>query len=243
MNVVSPIQTLASFPTPLWKRALDLCLFVLALPLLVPLTVLISLFIKLSSPGPILFSQTRVGRAGKPFLCYKFRTMKPNACASGHEQHLAALMTSSTPMTKLDRGGDSRIIPGGRLLRSSGLDELPQILNVLRGEMSIVGPRPCLPYEFALHNDHHKRRLAVVPGITGLWQVTGKNRTTFEEMIDFDLAYISRRSFGVDLSILWRTTGVILGQILESFSSVPQPAPPSTPAPIESRARIGSAFP
>ena len=216
MNVVSPIQTLASFPTPLWKRALDLCLFVLALPLLVPLTVLISLFIKFSSLGPILFSQTRVGRAGKPFLCYKFRTMKPNACASGHEQHLAALMTSSTPMTKLDRGGDSRIIPGGRLLRSSGLDELPQILNVLRGEMSIVGPRPCLPYEFALYNDHHKRRLAVMPGITGLWQVTGKNRTTFEEMIDLDIIYTRQVSFGLDLSIMARTAGVLLHQIWEA---------------------------
>lgn len=236
MNVVSPIQTLALFPTPLWKRALDLCLFVLALPLLVPLTVLISLFIKLSSPGPILFSQTRVGRAGKPFLCYKFRTMKPNACASGHEQHLAALMTSSRPMTKLDRGGDSRIIPGGRLLRSSGLDELPQILNVLRGEMSIVGPRPCLPYEFALYNDHHKRRLVVVPGITGLWQVTGKNRTTFEEMIDLDVIYTRQVSFGLDLSIMARTAGVLLHQVWEAGLGSRTSTLVNSTAPIRDRA-------
>lgn len=143
--------------------------------------------------------------------------MKADACSSGHEQHLTSLMASNTPMTKLDRGGDSRIIVGGRLLRSSGLDELPQLLNVLKGEMSLVGPRPCLPYEFALYTDRHKQRLTVAPGLTGLWQVTGKNRTTFEQMIDLDIAYTDRLSFAQDLSIILKTGGVLLRQLGESF--------------------------
>lgn len=209
--------TAAILGIPLWKRALDIALILLALPLLLPVSLLIMLMIKLCSRGPILFSQTRIGRGGVPFLCFKFRTMKPDAATSGHEAHLAALMQSNVPMTKLDSSGDSRIIPGGRLLRSSGLDELPQLLNVLRGDMSIVGPRPCLPYEYALYTDRHKRRLAVAPGITGLWQVTGKNRTTFEEMIDLDIAYTRRLSLAGDLSIMFRTVGVLLRQLMETF--------------------------
>jgi lipopolysaccharide/colanic/teichoic acid biosynthesis glycosyltransferase len=163
--------------------------------------------------------------------------MKPGASANGHEQHLAKLMASNTPMTKLDRGGDSRIIAGGRLLRSSGLDELPQLLNVLRGEMSIVGPRPCLPYEYALYTDRHKQRLAVAPGITGLWQVTGKNRTTFEEMIDLDIAYSKRRSLGQDVSIMLRTARVLLFQLIESFDRQPRDAAPRLDEPIPARER------
>lgn len=213
---------LHSRPTPAWKRLLDIALILCALPVLIPVALLIAILIKLSSPGPVLFSQTRIGRNGVPFLCFKFRTMKPNASTSGHEQHLAELMNSNTPMTKLDTNGDSRIIRGGRLLRSSGLDELPQLINVWRGEMSIVGPRPCLPYEFALYTDRHKQRLAVVPGITGLWQVTGKNRTTFEEMVDLDIAYADRLSLAQDLSIILRTGGVLLRQLFESLDRPPR---------------------
>lgn len=202
---------------PMWKRLLDIVVILFTLPLLVSVTLLIAVMVRISSPGPILFTQTRVGRGGVPFVCYKFRTMKPDACSAGHEQHLASLMTSNAPMTKLDSAGDSRIIFGGRLLRSSGLDELPQLLNVLKGEMSIVGPRPCLPYEFALYTDRHKQRLAVVPGITGLWQVSGKNQTTFEEMIDLDVAYSRRLSLAQDLSIMLKTGFVLLRQLCETF--------------------------
>jgi lipopolysaccharide/colanic/teichoic acid biosynthesis glycosyltransferase len=209
---------------------------VASLPLLVPFSIFLSLFIKLSSPGPVLFVQTRIGRGGVPFRCYKFRTMKPDACSSGHERHLAALMNSNTPMTKLDSGGDKRIIPGGRLLRSSGLDELPQLINVLKGEMSVVGPRPCLPYEYSLYTDRHKQRLTVVPGITGLWQVTGKNRTTFEEMIDLDIAYSKELSLAQDFSIVLRTAGVLLRQLLEAFDRSPSVPVVGTPEPARDRA-------
>lgn len=206
--------------TPLWKRVLDLVLIVLLLPILLPALAVIAVFVRVSSPGPLLFRQTRIGRNGIPFICYKFRTMKLNACTDGHERHLTSLITSNAPMHKLDHRGDSRIILGGRLLRSSGLDELPQLFNVVRGEMSIAGPRPCLPYEFALYSDRHKQRLAVLPGITGLWQVAGKNRTTFEEMIDLDLAYVRRLSFAQDLMILLRTVVVVVRQLSESLNSM-----------------------
>lgn len=220
----------------MWKRLLDLVVILFALPVLVPVAVLITIMVRLSSPGPILFTQTRVGRGGVPFVCYKFRTMKPNACSIGHEQHLASLMTSNAPMTKLDRAGDSRIILGGSLLRSSGLDELPQLLNVLKGEMSIVGPRPCLPYEFALYTDRHKQRLAVVPGITGLWQVSGKNQTTFEEMIELDVAYSRRLSLAQDLSIMLKTGFVLLRQLCETFDRPHRTSVVGSSAPAGDRA-------
>jgi len=208
---------LPTIATPLWKRGLDLLVILVALPVLLPVALMTAVFVRLSSPGPALFRQIRIGKSGVPFVCFKFRTMKPDACSSGHEQHLATLIASNAPMKKLDCLDDSRIIPGGRLLRSAGLDELPQFLNVLKGEMSIVGPRPCLPYEFALYRERHKRRLAVSPGITGLWQVTGKNRTTFEEMIDLDVAYAGRLSPAQDLAIMLRTGGTVLSQVMAAL--------------------------
>lgn len=213
---------LPAYDTPRWKRILDLVVMLVSLPVIAPLVVGLALAIKLGSSGPVLFAQTRIGRGGRPFRCFKFRTMKPDASVTGHERHLASLMTSNAPMVKLDQH-DPRIVPGGRILRSSGLDELPQLLNVLKGEMSIVGPRPCLPYEYALYNDRHKQRLAVVPGITGLWQVTGKNLTTFEKMIDLDVAYARRQSLALDLSIMLRTGGVLLRQLSEAISRPPGP--------------------
>lgn len=215
-------------PVPFWKRALDWVLIFLALPLLLPLALVIAGLIKLRSPGPLLFTQTRVGRGGQPFLCYKFRTMKPDACSSGHARHLASLMASNVPMTKLDCAGDPRIIPGGRLLRSSGLDELPQLFNVLKGEMSLVGPRPCLPYEAALYSARHRQRLQVLPGLTGLWQVSGKNHTSFEEMIDLDVGYARRMCLALDLSIVLRTFGVLFRQLREGVRDLsPAPLVPS----------------
>ena len=122
------------------------------------------------------------------------------------------------------------------MLRSTGLDELPQLINVIRGEMSVVGPRPCLPYEYSLYSDRHKQRLAVVPGITGLWQVTGKNRTTFEEMIDLDIAYTRQRSLALDLSIISRTAGVLLHQLWETVACSRAPAMVNPPSPARDRA-------
>jgi lipopolysaccharide/colanic/teichoic acid biosynthesis glycosyltransferase len=134
---------------PKWKRVLDVACIVAATPVLLPLGLLIGLAIKAVSRGPALFKQDRVGYRGRHFTCYKFRTMRVGADTGMHEAHLQRLMASDGPMLKLDSGGDPRLIPGGRVLRSLGLDELPQVLNVLRGEMSLVGPRPCLAYECA----------------------------------------------------------------------------------------------
>jgi exopolysaccharide production protein ExoY len=222
-------------PVPLWKRALDWLLIFLALPLLLPLVLVIAGLIKLRSPGPLLFTQTRVGRGGQPFVCYKFRTMKPDASSAGHARHLASLMASNVPMTKLDCAGDPRIIPGGRLLRSSGLDELPQLFNVLKGEMSLVGPRPCLPYEAALYTDRHRQRLQVLPGLTGLWQVSGKNHTSFEEMIDLDVGYARRMCLALDLSIVLRTFGVLFRQLRETLDRTRRPSLTNPPVTMQDR--------
>jgi exopolysaccharide production protein ExoY len=204
-------------PLPVWKRILDVTLIVLALPVLLPLGLLIAVFIKLVSPGPAFFRQQRVGIFGKNFMCLKFRTMKVNADTGVHQAHLKQVMTSNHPTRKLDCS-DARLIFGGLLLRSLGVDELPQLINILRGEMSLVGPRPCTPYEFELFLPRHKRRCAVPPGLTGLWQVSGKNRTTFEEQIDLDLYYVEHKSLWLDLKIIALTIPAILVLVWEMKS-------------------------
>jgi len=202
-------------PLPLWKRILDVTCVVLALPVLVPLGVLIAVFIKLVSPGPAFFRQQRIGTFGKGFMCLKFRTMKINADTAVHQAHLKHLITSNHPTKKLDCGGDKRLIFGGLILRSLGMDELPQLINVLRGEMSLVGPRPCTPYEFELFLPRHKRRCEAPPGLTGLWQISGKNKTTFEEQIDLDLHYVDHKSLWLDLKIIPLTIPAIMVLVWE----------------------------
>src|ERR1700733_12973333 len=142
---------------PLWKRTLDItCVFVTSL-VWAPAGLIVGIFIKVVSPGPIFFKQERVGHMGKKFSCLKFRTMSFNADTQVHQKHLNHLMTSNQPMKKLDCV-DSRLIPGGLWLRSFGVDELPQLINVLRGEMSLVGPRPCVSYEYEMFQPHNRRR-------------------------------------------------------------------------------------
>ena len=201
---------------PPWKRGLDIGLVILALPLLIPIALVIASIIYLVSEGPILFKQERIGRDGKKFLCYKFRTMFVGVNSASHENHLRRLMQSDAPMTKMDAQGDSRIIPFGVFLRATGLDELPQLINVLRGEMSIVGPRPCLPYEFEHYLPWQFERCTVAPGLTGLWQVSGKNKMTFSEMVRLDIEYARRRSVRLDLEIIFKTVPALLAQILET---------------------------
>lgn len=203
-------------PLPGWKRALDIFFCILALPLLAICTLLMTILTKLTSPGPVLFRQERVGYLGKRFVCYKFRTMKKSADTSVHQAHLTQLMQSNTPMVKMDARHDSRLIPGAWLLRASGLDELPQIINVFQGHMSLIGPRPCLPYEYDQYQPWQRERFNAVPGLTGLWQVSGKNRTTFEEMIRLDIRYTREKSLGLDLRIIVMTIPALLVQIADT---------------------------
>jgi len=196
-----------------WKRTLDAWLILLALPFLIPLALLVALLIRGGSRGPVLFRQERVGYQGRRFMCFKFRTMFVNASTTTHQGHLQQLMNSNTPMMKMDSRGDPRIIPFGLLLRASGLDELPQLINVLRGEMSLVGPRPCLPYEYDNYLPWQKERFETVPGLTGLWQVSGKNQTTFMEMIHLDIKYTRSKTLGWDLKIILMTIPALIIQM------------------------------
>ena len=200
---------------PRWKRFLDSTIAVAGLVVLLPTVVVVGAWVKLVSNGPFLFCQERVGLRGRKFTIYKFRTMKVNAETQTHERHFEDLVESDRPMTKLDAMGDPRLIPGGKLLRAIGLDELPQIFNVVRGEMSLVGPRPCTPNEFESYREADKERLNAPPGLTGYWQVNGKNRTTFREMIAMDVHYANNMSLWLDLLIIARTLPAIVNQVID----------------------------
>lgn len=200
---------------PVWKRVLDIIVILAGLPVVLPVFILIALLIKIVSPGPIFYRQSRIGHRGRQFDCLKFRSMKPNAPSLTHKEHTDQLMKSDTPMIKMDHV-DPRLIPFGRVLRASGLDELPQLINVLKGEMSIVGPRPSTLYEYENFLPWHKQRVDTLPGLTGLWQVSGKNKTTFTEMINLDIYYVRNKSFTLDLRIMWRTFAVLVEQIKEA---------------------------
>ena len=218
---------------PCWKRALDIGIIVLALPLLIPLVLALASIICLVSKGPVLFRQERIGRGGKKFQCFKFRTMIVGAGSLSHEGHLRRLIQSDAPMTKMDDRGDSRIIPFGVILRATGLDELPQLINVVKGEMSIVGPRPCLPYEFEQYLPSQRERCNAAPGLTGLWQVSGKNETTFSEMVRLDIEYSYRCSLSLDLWIIFKTVPVLLGQVLKTRKKVNSARKTTPVGPIE----------
>jgi len=212
-RIVGVSDRIAHSRVPFWKRILDCTLVLLSAPVWLPLGAAIAAWVKLVSPGPALFRQERIGHLGVRFLCLKFRTMKVNADSTVHREHLNHLVASNQPMRKLDASGDSRLIPGGLWLRALGVDELPQILNVLRGEMSLVGPRPCTAYEHEMFQPRHRQRCRTLPGLTGLWQVKGKNRTMFEKMMELDLAYVESKSLLLDLKILAGTLPAILLQV------------------------------
>jgi lipopolysaccharide/colanic/teichoic acid biosynthesis glycosyltransferase len=191
------------------KRLMDLLGSLAALIVLFPLFILIMLAIKASAPGqPALYRQLRTGKNGSLFLMWKFRTMIPGA--DRQWQDLQPLNQIKGKMFKNRR--DPRITRLGRLLRRSSLDELPQLVNVLRGEMSLVGPRPPLPHEVEHYNSHERIRISVTPGCTGLWQVSGRNDLSFYQMVELDLHYIQNRSFRLDLKILFRTIPAVLNR-------------------------------
>ncbi len=212
------LEPLLAISLPIWKRAIDIVGGVICLVICSPVLLLISLMIKLVSSGPVFFKQQRMGYQGKRFSCWKFRTMEVDADISVHENYLRKLINSEKEMTKLEHSDDPRIIPFGKMLRQTGLDELPQLINVIRGAMSLIGPRPCIPYEAREYYLWQMRRFDTVPGVTGLWQVSGKNRTTFIEMMRLDLRYIKNRSFPLDINIFVKTFPAITRQINDHFS-------------------------
>jgi lipopolysaccharide/colanic/teichoic acid biosynthesis glycosyltransferase len=219
---------------PCWKRALDLSLLALLLPGLLLVAGFVALVVKLGSPGPVLFRQKRVGYRGREFVCLKFRTMLVNAETESHRRHTQELIKSQGRMVKLDERKDPRLVPLGSLLRASGLDELPQLLNVLRGEMSLVGPRPCIPYECEAYQPWHWQRFEAVPGLTGLWQVSGKNRTTFDEMVAFDIEYSKSLSLSLDLKIISNTLPALWRQYADLQAAKPRTVLPQVGNSLES---------
>jgi lipopolysaccharide/colanic/teichoic acid biosynthesis glycosyltransferase len=189
-------------------RALDLVVAVAMLILLSPLLALIALAIRIDSPGPTFFRQRRLGRHQEPFLVAKFRTMHHGAAHDVHRNYMLALIAEGAPAPKLD--ADVRVTRIGNLLRRTSLDELPQLWNVLRGDMSLVGPRPPIEYEVSNYPPHWFARFAVKPGITGLWQVSGRSQVSLEEMVRMDVEYVNRRSLWLNLWILIRTVPAVL---------------------------------
>jgi len=197
-------------------RVVDLVVAVIVLVTLSPLLLIIALLIKLESPGPALFRQRRLGRLEKPFTVNKFRTMKQGASHDIHEQFVQSLIAGVEPPATDDGkprfklASDDRITRVGRFLRRSSLDELPQLLNVIIGEMSLVGPRPPIHYEVKRYPAHWFRRFEVKPGVTGLWQVSGRCELTLEQMIALDIEYVQRRSLRLNIWILLRTVPAVL---------------------------------
>lgn len=188
------------------KRISDILFVGLGAIVIVPLWLLIALAIKVDSRGPVLYVQTRIGKNGKPFKCYKFRSMVIDAEA--RKQEVAKLNEASGPLFKMRN--DPRQTRVGRFLRRHSLDEIPQLINVIRGEMSWVGPRPNLPSEVDSYQEWHKKRLAATPGLTGLWQVSGRSDLTFDEMVLLDIYYVENWSLALDASILLRSVPAIL---------------------------------
>ena len=215
-----------NFSVPSWKRAFDIAAILISSPVWLTVMICIAVWIKVISRGPIFFKQDRVGFRGRRFMILKFRSMRTHAETDSHEEHFDRLVESDEPMTKLDAAGDHRMIFSGRLLRATGLDELPQLLNVLWGDMSLVGPRPCTEHELSKYQMEQLERFDACPGLTGYWQVNGKNHTSFSRMIELDVHYARHVSLRLDLVILLKTIPALLAQVRETRSSrLPQDKP------------------
>ena len=207
------------------KRALDVSVALFLLLLLAPLMALIAVAVMLDSPGPAIFRQQRVrgdqklsdgDPASRTFTFFKFRTMYQGADQGIHRRFVQRLIQAGDSARKQDNGlyklaNDPRVTRVGRVLRAASLDELPQLINVLRGDMSLVGPRPAMPYEVSKYRSWHRRRLEAPAGITGLWQVSGRNELSFDQMVRLDNQYVQNRSLRGDLAILVKTIPVVLG--------------------------------
>jgi lipopolysaccharide/colanic/teichoic acid biosynthesis glycosyltransferase len=197
-------------PTPLWKRSIDVVISGALILFFAPLLAAIALYIRCVSRGPAIFKQPRLGEMGAYFTIYKFRTMHcidPDLATLEHREYISSLTNSDEAVSKPDL--KTRLIPGGAFLRRSSLDELPQLFNVLIGNMSLIGPRPDVLH-WGDYSPSHLQRFEVRPGITGLWQVSGKNRLTFARMMELDIEYVKRRSFWFDMWIALKTVKMIL---------------------------------
>jgi lipopolysaccharide/colanic/teichoic acid biosynthesis glycosyltransferase len=200
------------------KRVLDVLGALVALVLLSPLMLVVAMLIRLTSPGPAIFRQTRIGQGGAPFTMFKFRSMRTDIDDSAHREFVASLIDgkvkpagSSATAASFKIKDDPRVTAIGRFIRKTSIDELPQFYNVLRGDMSLVGPRPPVQYEADKYKAWHRRRVFdMKPGLTGIWQVEGRSRVSFDDMVRMDLRYLQRCSLRFDLSILLRTVAVVL---------------------------------
>jgi lipopolysaccharide/colanic/teichoic acid biosynthesis glycosyltransferase len=195
--------------TPEWKRKLDLFLVILILPILAPIFLLVAIYVRIVSRGPVFFIQSRVGHGGDDFRIFKFRTMKVPKVSrdDSHRDYLANHLRLDTPIKKPNLKNE--LILGGELLRKFSIDELPQVFNVVLGNMSLVGPRPDL-LRLSDYENWQLRRFEVLPGMTGLWQVSGKNSLTFDQMVKLDIEYIEAQSLKQDLRIIAKTFLVLL---------------------------------
>jgi lipopolysaccharide/colanic/teichoic acid biosynthesis glycosyltransferase len=202
------------------KRTLDLITTICLLVLTLPLGILTALAVKLDSPGPVFFKQERIGKDQKPFVCYKFRSMAADNDPAVHQKYLRELLTGAP--SALQPGGvyklsrDQRITRVGFWIRKLSIDELPQLWNVFKGEMSLVGPRPAIPYELTYYQPEMLRRFTVQPGLTGKWQTSGRSALSYQKMVELDLAYIDRWSLKQDIIILLKTI-LQVGNLSKAF--------------------------
>jgi lipopolysaccharide/colanic/teichoic acid biosynthesis glycosyltransferase len=211
-----PLMTAAERRYERWKRVLDVTVALTSLILLSPILLLMAIAIKLTSRGPVFYQGTVHGRYGKPFTWHKFRSMRIDSSDSAHREFIQNYVAESRsggsqqPGTLYKLTPDPRITQVGAIMRKTSLDEMAQMFDVLRGHMSIVGPRPPVPYEYDYYSDEDKARLAVLPGITGLAQVRARSKCSFAEMVALDREYIQNRSIVLDLQIMWETVWVVL---------------------------------
>jgi len=200
------------------RRLLDVSFGLALILLLSPILIGVTLAVRLDSRGPAFFRQRRVGYREKEFTLFKFRSMRVDADPQGHQQYVTALIRGEGTNPNGGRENlyklavDNRITPVGRWIRRWSLDELPQLFNVVRGDMTLVGPRPAIPYEVAEYPTWYRERFSVKPGLTGYWQVSGRSERTYEEMVRLDIEYAKRRGLGLDLSILLKTPWVVLSR-------------------------------